>query len=1741
MKPYKHKQEDRFTNQRLLSGTKTMRHHKFTRTRWFLRTLLLNAGIIALVFGCQTAAHAQDDQLQIMPARGFHPSHSYSFGDIETISTTSGNLMLDIPLASLPAGRGGHPGFQLRLAYNSKIWNGNADKAPNPDRPQQTIDVVWLTGSSEGNWRYNIPKNYHWFLDNRNSHGVVYPPSDLRSTHIWKLKLLFPDGSLREMRPYGFNDGVDDGYFAVQPSAGMSYFSTDGSFLRLDIGAPGVWTLSFPDGTKVMNVSSGVQRVVDRHGAYIERQLVTNWNGTGHNADVITDQLGRSIVVEYGTNEDYIRASGVGGNAVVTTVKWTNTYVTKVYRAGNHFQYDTNITNKAFKVVSEINLPAQIAFGAMKYTFGYNGWPATNMGTSVGWGELSSITLPSGATAAYKYEMDNKSGPGWQANMVLANSPTQKDLNYTLEYNGSSSPAPTETWRYNIGSSSALTTAPDGAITQEWFSPPPNQGRVYKVKQPDGSFIERIWKQNRPFSPPGVTISASAWINPFIETELVSVPDVNGNLVLTSIKHYSYDKNGNLTQVREYDWVAYSSIPRDGLGNPTGIPAGAPLKRVTTTTYHCQTPGSADTTTNDPDSYDKASAPALLTAAKSNEIGNGSQVFSRAEFTYDNPLSTGNLTEQRSWDSTKGPLNGSAPFLDGNNSIATSTQYDQYGSPILTTDARGVQTQFIYGLVGAVGDLYPTEIKTAVGTAVQRWEKREIDFHTSLVTTTTDWDNSVSTSTQYDDLGRPTLVRVAKDRAEETQTSTQYFDLERRVVERSDLELPGDGKIVTIQHFDQLGRVRLTRQLEQFSVAALSDESMGIKVQRRYLINNPCHPTNSAQCLADNSTVIGTYVLTSNPYRAATSADAGNESTMGWTRARSDNAGRPADVQTFAGVNLPAPWAANGASTGVVTTSYDANFTTMTDQAGKVRRTRVDGLGQVTRVDEPDAANNLGSQSAPFQATNYEYDVLGNLTRVIQGGQTRIFAYSSLKRLTSATNPEHGVISYEYDANGSVTKKIDPRLVPNTSTKRTTIFVYDPLGRVTSRTYNDGTPNATYIYDDPNVDFSRGRLTGMSSGVSSYTYGDYDAQGRVKTGTQTIDGHAFTMAYAYNAAGALISETYPSGKVIATNYDDAGRIAGLKNNATGLYYAGASSTDATNRLQYAVTGMIQTMKLGNNLWERTTFNSRFQPTQIALGTSSTDSSKLKIDNAYGVLVNGVLDSTKNNGNVQSQVITLPGLTLTQSFVYDELNRLKSAEEKNGATSVWKQTYTYDRFGNRRFDNNNTTLPVITLPNEASTNPTISDVNNRISSAGYRYDAAGNLECDPDHPCGPSPQFAPYFEYDAENRLKTALGGPSNGGSSYLYDADGRRVKKVVGGATVTTTLFVYNVSGQLVSEYGDAPPTPSNGTNYITADQLGTPRVITKSDGSVIGRHDYQPFGEEIPVGFARTGVPGYSATDTLRQHFTGKERDVETKLDYFLARYYSADKGRFVSPDPIIISDKQAENPQLWNLYNYAGNNPLAYTDPTGMERVRLGQHTDDQIKKRKQEIETELKNKNLTKDQKKALKAEKKTLELEEQGNKIVGQYLAALDKIGERNGMQVSDFTLTTEPQKDFATDPAFIKAFGGDKKKAKDAAKRNKSAGMFVWLGYSTQIFINAKSNDYKGSKGEISGMDASDYITYGGSAARHEKSHLGPDSKESTAYKVQLQILQKFGPGAFKSKEFYDNAINHVTKGTQRKD
>ena len=118
---------------------------------------------------------------------------------------------------------------------------------------------------------------------------------------------------------------------------------------------------------------------------------------------------------------------------------------------------------------------------------------------------------------------------------------------------------------------------------------------------------------------------------------------------------------------------------------------------------------------------------------------------------------------------------------------------------------------------------------------------------------------------------------------------------------------------------------------------------------------------------------------------------------------------------------------------------------------------------------------------------------------------------------------------------------------------------------------------------------------------------------------------------------------------------------------------------------------------------------------------------------------------------------------------------------------------------------------------------------------------------------------------------------------------------------------------------------------FYHLDALGSVRAVTNEQGGVVEQHDYLPFGEEWcgASGFCDPAAPGQP------RRFTSKERDAETGLDYFGARYYGSRIGRFTTVDPVLRRRRASFNPQTWNRYSYAANNPLRYLDPDGRDIV--------------------------------------------------------------------------------------------------------------------------------------------------------------------------------------------------------------
>src|SRR5712692_6132961 len=182
-----------------------------------------------------------------------------------------------------------------------------------------------------------------------------------------------------------------------------------------------------------------------------------------------------------------------------------------------------------------------------------------------------------------------------------------------------------------------------------------------------------------------------------------------------------------------------------------------------------------------------------------------------------------------------------------------------------------------------------------------------------------------------------------------------------------------------------------------------------------------------------------------------------------------------------------------------------------------------------------------------------------------------------------------------------------------------------------------------------------------------------------------------------------------------------------------------------------------------------------------------------------------------------------------------------------------------------------------------------------------------------------------------------------GTASFAYwKSAGERVSPASATSEAVNKSPVKNVSSLSASEVADIPPEARH-------PQPPTAPGYNASSGRL--PPDALPPGVSLPglstMQGARTTAQGYGMNDGVRQQFTAKERDNETGLDYFGARYYSSAQGRFTSPDPqnIIFEKDQGRTaeerdrilrsyliqPQNWNKYAYTRNNPLAYTDPNG------------------------------------------------------------------------------------------------------------------------------------------------------------------------------------------------------------------
>ncbi|HEV7746336.1 MAG TPA: hypothetical protein VGO56_15175, partial [Pyrinomonadaceae bacterium] len=1366
-------------------------------SRFVFLVLTILTVFVATVF-CQTTG--------ARPDRGVSPGGVYSVSDIENINLQNGNVNLSIPLASLPPIAGGKLGLTLTANYNSKIWNVMRQEKEGSALPYRTytVDVPTISDVSDspdfGGWV--IGGSYRLFtrVASMDFDYAIPPPPEPGSSelaewqrlqHPWyKLVLQTPDGAEHELRPIGNHEmyqGVDHprsylwGYFKDSPdSTGspMRYYSTDGTYLSAIINPAGhssgiSWTMFLPDGTQVIQYAAAFQRIRDNNGNSIK---IFSADAAAHYQD---EQTGREIRVTSTTQsngypEMQVWYQTVGGidwqhidiNFAETTVQgklyrvhdWNPGGQSETGEPGvecvHHQPLQPTTVSVVRSIVFPLTDPGEPNPDRRTYSFEYNSdhTEATSTakaflecgGTlttytrdaSIGMGAISHMETPSGSAVDYHYSLDHVH------NFIFLEA-TDGMVRDTLTTKTLTHDGTAETWTYHIENNADAATSsvdnPDGSIVSQNFYPTdpgfaltigsdnPRAGRVFHTSN-------GLTETYQHWTNRGVQIASgsehSSAVNSFVDAEYTSYVGTT----LMSAKTYQYDYNGNLNQVKEYDWFDSTGIARSDEGVPTAVPATATLLRETHTSYYNS---AADT--NSPNYYMTRSlvsgVPSILNATREITVGPSITRFGYDLQAYDMPPTLGNLTSQSVWDDVDAKW------------ITSSQTYGQYGNLSTKTDPRGKVTQFFYDDATHARP-NRVEVNPENGTG-QQIVTIAYDFATGLVTSQTDPNQSIS-SIDYtnqllgtvDPFGRPGItldptVNIGGANPRH-RTTTTYFDHSRQVVIASDLNSENDKLLKSRTTTDTLGRVILSEQSEDGTTYTISS-------QKAYQ-------------------QLGKITYVSSPVRS------GGAGTDSWARANADEFGRTLEIATFAGSNQPpAPSPSpclNEASvagySGKVCSSYDAVFTTVTDQAGKQRRSKVDALGRLVRVDEPRDPNvnaSLGSTSAPAQATSYEYDVFGNLTKVIQDTQTRTFTYDSLSRMRSATNPESGTVTYTYDDNGNLLTKTDARLVVTT-------YTYDALNRNTSVTYtNDpaATPMVTRSYDGATN--GKGRLwkteTSGTAG-SRTTINAYNAVGSPTSQSQQfyasgVWSAAFTMSVTYGLNGQVLTLMYPSGHMTSYTYDSAGRTSSFAGNlGEGVWRTYA------NQFEYTASGALQQEKFGTDtaLYHKQRYNSRGQLWDMRLSTKSLSDPNDPNNGDRGSLVNYYSNDFvpggsggDNNGNLLRQEINIPGSDFFQdSFAYDSLNRLTSISEKlNGTGSEsFKQAYTYDRFGNRTIDQAHTTTNV---PHPAYTVDPAGN-NRLVAPAGYvhEYDAAGNQTRDNFTADSPT---AGYRTYDAENRIIAA--------------------------------------------------------------------------------------------------------------------------------------------------------------------------------------------------------------------------------------------------------------------------------------------------------------------------------------------------------------------------------------------------
>jgi RHS repeat-associated protein len=1467
------------------------------RKAWFF--------FIALVLTGSSTAMCQQDP---STGAGFKPYGSFEGSDVDSVNLENGNVMLHIPLASYPQ-RGGQLKFNITTRLNNISWT--IRKITNPLNPNIVTESWYLPSQSAG---------VHVVFDGIPQGTELMDQSNLTLSGIDGIQISTPDGTSHYLEPASLatatsgtgdwraidatgyllhiSTGTGDSTYGLAangirvnyPSSGVVIQDTNGNQMSCN-GSSGVWTdtlgRTFPPAT-CGSVSAS--------GNYV--------NGTPIGSQVVPGMFSGTSTTDYTgctgspSSASILTLPGYGSSSSTTTVKLC--YRTYSLTSNMGGTYVTNKSTGSTAPIAETTTSQSLLHDLVlpdgtSWLFDYDGR-----------GDLSKLTYPTGGTIGYTwneyappYADQNGGGQIWIATRAInAGSGTS-----TWQYSGCggsltgvgttctvTDPNLNDAVHVFSGACSSAQNSLDGVETST---------QNYAGTGSSRALLRRVDRTYSSTSFPWWSLSPSlpGCINTVLTGTTTTLSDV-GKVSKTTT---TYDTAGGAllylhvnSVPQQYSYPLTFGLPVSSTATDFGSGSPGATIRQSATTYMWQS------------NSNFISANLLSRVATSQILNGNGNLCAETDMAYDEttPQSSGVTKQHIAVSGTLGNLTtatrqlSSTPCQSGAtwNPASTTTIYYDTGMPHKVTDPGGHTTSYLYALADYGAYLTQTDLPstTNAGGTFYHITNATYDFNTGSVTSYSDQNGNTSSYT-YDNMNRMVSAVFPDTDLGGNHGETDFYYSDAVTIERKQRL---HDSVWSDEYMQLDGLARTCRTIN------FNDQSGNSWNQ-----DDTCY--DSLGRVAFES-----YTYQSTGFNVSKRCSgAGDSFTY-------DALGRIQTVKHSDGTVATNNYA--GAAVDSVT---EGNGTTAME-----RVSQNDALGHLISVCEVSSNTLSGISGTPLSncgqdiakpgfLTTYAYDALGNMKSASQAGlAARTFVYDSFNRLTSAYNPESGTTSYSWNTDGELISRTRPTAnVPLTSATTTTTYTYDALHRVRSKSYSDGaTPAANYVYDGGTW-LGESVASGIGHLIYSYTGSSagsprtadlewaFDRMGRtLKTGQclpGTCPGSLYEQDYSYDLLGNAETGTDGLGHTMTWTYSADSSVTEVQ--------ASFASQPLMSGVVYGPFG-VTNVTLGNTQTETNTYDGR--------GRLKT----VKYMNPASQITYWISLTPAPDGSITTAADTVNG---TWTYGYDEFNRLTSAQATTGMYNGMTLNWSYDRYGNRLTQSASGTNP----------NPVTQNSYNFTSHqiGGFCYDAAGNLLDQIN--CAAAGNNHTYT-YDAEGRLSATAG------VQYEYSAaDERKAKDDSSGTP--TAFYLTDGSGNQIAELNASLAvqhinvysgnhlvgtyTPSSGLLYYAySDWLGTKRYETDASGNLVNSWTSLPFGDSL----APTHT---SAVDATEQHFTGREHDSESGLDYFKARYYQSQTGRWLLPDwsdtPVPVPYATFTNPQSLNLYTYVGNNPVNAVDADG------------------------------------------------------------------------------------------------------------------------------------------------------------------------------------------------------------------